>query len=547
VIKRFCFVFVFLSLCSAAMAQHNGMNMPANETPAKLVSGLGNLHHAVTTSSEEAQQFFDQGLTYIYAFNHEEAIRSFKRAAELDPKMAMAYWGIAYALGPNINSDVDPEREKAAYEAAQQALKLIGGANEKERDYINAVVKRYSNNPKADLKKLGVDFKNAMSALAKKYPDDLDANVLYAESIMNLIPWQLWTKEGKPVEGTLEAVAALESVLKRNPNHIGAIHYYIHVIEDSPYPERALPFVASLPKQTPAAGHLVHMPAHIYIRTGDYISAAKSNKDAAEADEAYIKANGANGFYSMNYYPHNVHFGTIANALAGNYKEAITGANKLEEMTLPVAGEVPMLEGYAATAIQVNVKFRKWDEILKKPKPASNYVVMNAFWHFSRGLAFAATNKISEAEAEQKLFNEKMKAVPKTLNFGFNNQITLLNLADKILSAQIAKSKRDYKTAIDLLTQAVTAEDNLNYDEPPDWWLFVRESLGGVLLMNKQAAEAEKIFREDLKRNPKNGRSLFGLMESLKAQNKTQESEAIKKEFNEAWRTADVTLKVEEL
>jgi tetratricopeptide (TPR) repeat protein len=545
--KRLMFVCTFLFSCSLVFAQHGAMPQLTNDAPARLMSGLGSLHHEVSTNNEEAQQFFNQGVTFIYAFNHDEAIRSFKRAAELDPKMAMAYWGIAYALGPNINLDVDPEREKAAYETAQQALKLSTNASEKERDYIAALVRRYSNDPKADLKKLALDFKNAMGELTKKYPDDLDAAVLYAESIMNLNPWKLWTKDGKPADGTLEAIAALESVLKRNPDHIGAIHYYIHAVEASPNPERALPYVAALPKQVPAAGHLVHMPAHIYMRTGDYIAAAKSNKEAAEADEAFFKSNGANGFYSMNYYPHNIHFEAIASATAGIYSESIETANKLEELCLPYLKEMPMLEGYAATAMQVNVRFRKWDEVLKKPQPDKDFVVMNAFRHFSRGMAFAAMNKLSEAEKEQNLFIERMKAVKTNTPFGLNSQTAVLKVADKMLAAQIAKAKRDYKTATALLKQAVAAEDELNYDEPPGWWLFARESLGGSLLMNKKAAEAEKVFREDLKRNPKNGRSLFGLIESLKAQGKTKEAEAMQKEFSEAWKAANVKLKIEEL
>jgi tetratricopeptide (TPR) repeat protein len=276
--------------------------------PASLMTGLGSHHHPVATGNAEAQRFFDQGLTLVYAFNHEEAIRSFKRAAELDPQLAMAHWGIALALGPNINLDVDPAREKAAYEAVRKALSMSAKAPENERAYIEALAKRYSIEPGADLKRLAVDYKNAMGELSKRYPDDLDAATLYAESMMNLRPWQLWSKDGLPAEGTLEIVAVLESVLKRNPNHIGAIHYYIHAVEASPNPEKALHYVAKLPAQVPAAGHLVHMPAHIYVRTGDYESAAQSNQEAAEADQTYIRMSGAQGVYPLMYYNHNLHF-----------------------------------------------------------------------------------------------------------------------------------------------------------------------------------------------------------------------------------------------
>ena len=276
------------------------------------MSGLGSLHHPVTTTNPEAQRFFDQGLALVYAFNHDEAIRSFKRAAELDPKLAMAWWGIGLALGPNINLDVDPEREKAAYDAVQKALALAAGASENERAYIAALAKRYSIDPKADLKKLDADYKQAMGELVKAYPDDLDAATFYAESAMDLRPWKLWTADGKPAPGTEEIVAVLESVLRRNPNHPGAIHYYIHAIEASPNPERALAYAPKLGELMPAAGHLVHMPAHIYQRTGDYEAAAQSNRDAAAADRAYMESNGAQGIYPLMYYSHNLHFLAIA-------------------------------------------------------------------------------------------------------------------------------------------------------------------------------------------------------------------------------------------
>src|SRR5258708_17432734 len=304
---------LLLSCGLTSFAQSPPMKTDAAEKPASLISGLGSLHHPVTTNNPEAQRFFDQGFALVYAFNHDEAVRSFKRAAELDPKLAMAWWGIGLALGPNINRDVDPEREKAAFDAAQKAQVLASGASDNERAYIQARAKRYSIDPKADLKKLNVDYHQAMRELAKTYPDDLDAATLFAESGMDLRPWQLWTAKGKPAPGTEEIVAVLESVLRRNPNHPGAIHYYIHTVEASPNPERALVYAPKLGKLMPAAGHLVHMPAHVYERTGDYAAAAQSNVDAAAADEAYIKASGAQGIYPLMYYSHNLHFLAIAN------------------------------------------------------------------------------------------------------------------------------------------------------------------------------------------------------------------------------------------
>lgn len=517
------------------------------EKPAKLVPGLGDVHHRVSTSNPEAQKFFDQGLAFIYAFNHEEAIRSFKRAAALDAKMAMAYWGIAYALGPNINLDVDPEREKSAYDATQQALKLAANAPANERQYIDALSKRYSNAPGADLKKLAVDFKNAMRELSKKYPDDADAAVLYAESMMNLNPWKLWAKDGTPTAGTREIVSVLESVLKKHPKHIGAIHYYIHAVEASPNPERALGYLENLVKMAPSAGHLVHMPAHIYIRTGNYAKAAASNQAAQTVDEAYIKQSGSNGMYPMMYYPHNIHFETVASTTGGNYKGALAAAEKLETFTLPIAKTVPMLEGFVATPMLVMVRFRKWDAILKIPPPEQNLAILNAFWHFARGMAFAGKGQIPNAENERKLFADLAKTVSADTPFGLNSQSDVFKIADSMLLAEIAKAGRDYQKAIEYFKQGIAVEDKLNYDEPPGWWLFGRESLGGTLLLSGNAPEAEKVFREDLRINRKNGRSLFGLWESLKARKKTAEAAKIQLQFNAAWKNADTVLKAGEL
>ena len=276
---------LFLMAMPAAQAQQHE-HATTTAPPATLVAGMGRLHHAIATKSAEAQRFFDQGLTYVYGFNHDEAIRSFRRAAELDPSSPMPHWGIALALGPNINSDVDPEREKAAYDEAQKAKRLMSGAPANERAYVEALVTRYSNDPKADLKALAVQYKDAMRAVMRQYPDDLDAATLYAESLMDLNPWQLWSPAGTPAAGTEEIVSVLESVLRRDPQHIGANHYYIHAVEASKTPDRALPSAKRLETLVPSAGHLVHMPAHIYMRTGDYLAAVSSNAIAAEVDRA---------------------------------------------------------------------------------------------------------------------------------------------------------------------------------------------------------------------------------------------------------------------
>ncbi len=538
----------FLFSSSIIFAQHNASShAPAVEKPATLMPGLDAHHRTVSTRHPEAQKFFDQGLTLVYAFNHEEAIRSFKRAAELDPQMAMAYWGISLALGPNINRDIDPERLKAAVEAAQKALSLSAKASENERALIEALVKRYSTEPGADLRKLAVDYKNAMGEVSKRYPDDLDAATLYAESAMNLRPWQLWNSDGKPAEGTEEIVAVLESVLKRDPNHIGAIHYYIHAVEASRNPERALAFAPTLTTAVPAAGHLVHMPAHIYMRMGDYKAAARSNDEAATADENFFKATGREGFYPLMYYNHNVHFLAVAQGMAGQYALAIASARKLEKNVAPHLKGMPMFDGFAATPVLVLVRFRKWDEILKLPQPEAGLQGMTAVWRFARGMAYAAKGQMAQAENERKLFLEATKSVPAESGYGLNPTSNVMKIAGHVLDARIALAQGNHKTAIELLRKGVELEDALAYDEPPGWFLPVRETLGGVLLKSGEHAEAEKVFRADLERNARNGRSLFGLMESLKAQGKKDAAQFVQKEFESAWKNADTQLRIEDL
>jgi tetratricopeptide (TPR) repeat protein len=537
-----------LSLSLLTRAQHTGHTPTPKAEAAVHVAGMGSHHHPVSTTNPAAQQFFDQGLSFVYAFNHDEAIRSFKKAAELDPQMAMAYWGIALALGPNINLDVDPEREKAAYDAAQRALALATKSPENERAYIEALVKRYSVDPKADLKQLAVEYKQAMGELVKRYPDDLDAATLYAESAMNLRPWKLWSADGKPAEGTEEIVAVLESVLRRNPNHIGAIHYYIHAVEASNNPERALAYAPKLPTLVPAAGHLVHMPAHIYHRTGDYEAAALSNKDAAKADEAYIKASGTKGLYPLMYYTHNLHFLAIAESTAGRFVEAMTAAKQLEAHVEPNLKQMPMLEGFMTVSPLVLVQFHRWQDIGKLPQPGAGRPGQKALWHFARGMAHEATGRIAEAEREHAALVETSKAIPAEASFSLNSASKVVKIAEHVLAGRIAMNKAgDSKSGIEQLRNAVALEDTLAYDEPQAWFLPARIWLGGALMKSGDYAAAEEVFRADLQRNKRNGRSLFGLTESLKAQGKTYASALVKREFEAAWKNADTTLKLEDL
>ena len=546
--NRFNSLFMLCILSELALAQTMQHHPSADTKPAVLMSGLGEHNHPVSTKNSEAQRFFNQGLTFIFAFNHDESVRSFKRAAELDPNLAMAYWGIALALGPNINLDVDPEREKAAYKAVQKALALSANAPEQERAYIESLAKRYSIDPKADLKKLAVDYKNAMGELVKRYPDDLDAATLYAESMMDLRPWQLWNKDGTPAEGTEEIVTVLESVLKRNPNHIGANHYYIHAVEASLHPERALPSAERLTTLVPAAGHLVHMPAHIYMRTGDYKSADQRNKVAAEVDQAYIKSSGVQRLYPLMYYSHNLHFLAVAYAMEGRFSDDKKAADQLEAHVGPHVKGMPMLEFFMPTSTLILVRFQRWDDILKSPAPDPGMVITTVIWHFARGMAYAATGKVKEAERERKLFIAAEKTIPADAAWDLNSGGNVLKIAELVLDARIALAKGNKKSSIELLRKAVDAEDALNYAEPPGWYIPVRESLGGVLMLNGDYAEAEKVFRADLHKNPRSGRSLFGLYENLKAQGKNYDAQLVQKEFEVAWKNADIQLKqVEDL
>jgi len=518
------------------------------ELPATLMQGLGSLHHPVSTSRADAQRFFDQGLTFVYAFNHSEAVRSFERAAQLDPQMAMAYWGIALALGSNINSEIDSEREKAAYGAVQKAHLLAAKGPDQERLYVEALAKRYSILPQADRKMLNLEYKNAMGDLVRRYPDDLDAATLFAEAAMVLRPWRLWTADGKPEDGTLEIVAVLESVLRRDPNHIGAIHYYIHAVEASPHPEWALAYAQKLPVLVPAAGHLVHMPAHIYERTGDYTSAAQSNRQAAQADEALVKARGVEGPSALLYYSHNLHFLAVAESMAGRFADSLAAARKLEAHVAPHLKAMPVVEVFMPTSTLILVRFRKWNEVLRLPKPEATLATPTTYWYFARGMAFAATGDIAKAEqAHQDFLNAAKGITEEMASAGGVTSDGARRVADHVLRARIAGAKRDSKTEIDVLRQGVDIEDALAYDEPPAWYLPAREALGGALLRSGQAVEAERVFRADLERNRRSGRSLYGLMGTLTAQNRAYDAALVRQEFESAWRQADTQLRLEDL
>jgi len=536
------------ALCAAAAAQDYSTHN--QDRPVTMMPGLGDMHHPVSTKNAEAQQFFDQGLRLIYAFNHDEAARSFQHAAELDPKLAIAYWGVAEAVGPNYNDPASEDRFVKAHEAIQKAEELSVDASPSEKAYIQAMAKRFPGGANVDRRKAAEEYHDAMRGVAKQFPDDLDAATLFAESGMDLHAWGLWHPDGTPEVGTDEIVATLESVMRRDPNHMGAVHYYIHAVEASPSPEKALAGANKLASLAPAAGHIVHMPAHIYIRTGDYESAVKTNQRAAEVDRAYIKASGAQGIYPMMYYSHNLHFIAMCSAMNGNYDEAKKNADMLAAHVGPAVKMMPPLEGFMTIPTAVEIRFHKWDQILKMPQPDPAMKTTTVFWHFGRGMALAGTGKVADAEAEYKIVSDAEKATPEDVIFAMpvnNKAKDILKIATKVLGAKIALAKKDNAGAIAMFKEAITIQDSLKYGEPPDWFFPVRESLGAALLMNGNPVGAERVFRADLERNPRNPRSLFGLKQALKAQGKDYDAGFVEKQFNASWKGGDTQLKMEDL
>ena len=548
-------VLILLSLLSllapaAALADHSmgsSATTPSSSAPVRMIEGLSALHHPVTTTNKEAQQYFDQGLRLVFAFNHDEAIRSFRRAAELDPSLAMAHWGIAYALGPNINLPLDEPRAKAAHEAVTRASALTTGASEPERDYIRALQKRYSADPKADRATLDRAYRDAMGELYRRYPDDLDAAVLYAESMLDLTPWTWWSRDGKPAEFTEETIAVLESVLRRNPDHMGAIHYYIHVVESSPTPERALGYAERLPQLTPSAGHLVHMPTHLQINLGHYRAAAEGNVVAAKVDRDYITRDQVTGVYPAMYFNHNLHMSAVAYAMEGRYGDAMGPARELEGRVKTELAAMPGIEFFLPTPLLVDIRFRRWPQVLEAPQPPANAPATTAVWHFGRGMAAAGMNDLAGADRALAAFTQAANKVTPNMYWSINPTTHMLPVPRALLEARIARLRRDGAGALAALRHAVEAEDAMAYNEPRDWYLFARESLGGELLLQQKYADAEAVFREELRRRPASGRALFGLHEALLGQNRKYAAGLVKVELDRAWARAEQKLAAADL
>jgi len=514
-----------------------------------LLENLGNHHHQISTKNPLAQRYFNQGLILAYGFNHALAERSFQEAARLDSNCAMCYWGVAYVLGPNINAPMDDAAVPKAYTAIHKALLLAPQGSSAEQAYIQALAKRYAPKPVKDRTYLDQAYASAMREVYQNYPQDLDAATLSAEALMDLSPWNYWTKDGQPTTYTNEIVATLESVMNRYPNHPGANHYYIHAVEASQTPERAIKSAQRLENLVPGAGHLVHMPSHVYWRVGRYHDAARINERAIQVDETHAvggtRDQNAHSFYNLAYYPHNIHFLFAAAQMEGRSQLALKAARKLvAKIPAQAYRDVPVLEDFRPMPLFALVRFGKWQQILQEPQPASQLQYTIGMWHWARGLAYVKAGKLNEAQTEY----EQLRKIAQTqamqqLNLASSLKAsTLLDIASGVLAAELAITQGKQDEAITQLQAAVRIQDSLSYIEPPSWFYPVRHNLGAALLTAGRVKEAEAVYREDLRQYPHNGWSLFGLAQSLQAQGKTKDAQAVQKRFAEAWKYADVKL-----
>jgi tetratricopeptide (TPR) repeat protein len=512
-------------------------SLPAQQPSVPLYTDLGAHSRTIGTRVPLAQQYFNQGLRLVYGFNHAEAIRSFTRATELDSACAMCWWGIAYALGPHVNAGMDSASGVKAYQAAQRALALSGNASASERAYVRAVATRYAPVPPPDRAGLDSAYAREMSAVARMYPEDLDAQALSAEAMMDLRPWNYWTPQGTPYPGTEELVRLLEGVIARNPEHPGACHYYIHAVE-AVTPEKAVPCAERLARLMPGVGHMVHMPAHIYVRVGRYGDAAASNVHAIHTDETFIEGQKPVTVYSLAYYPHNIHFLAFVSTMAGRSAQAIEAARTLKaKVNLDVARQVFMLQEMVPYYVLTLTTFGKWDQVLAEPLPPSDIRMPLALVYYARGVAYAAKGQLPEARAALDTVRAIDQATPASAD-----QKTAVSIAVHALMGEIATRSGAADEGIAHFREALKIEDAGLYFEPPRWYYPMRHSLGAALLKAGRSAEAESVYREDLKRFPENGWSLFGLAAALRAQGKSTEAAAVDQRFAKAWAGSDVIL-----
>ncbi|HKY00257.1 MAG TPA: tetratricopeptide repeat protein [Steroidobacteraceae bacterium] len=516
---------------------------------ANLLEGLGDYSMPVTAKSPEVQRWFDQGLAMTYGFNHDAAERSFLKAAELDPDCAMCWWGSALVLGPHVNSAMDPANNPKAWDRLQRAKRVASGATEKEQAFIKALSARYAENPPEVRKPLDEAYAVAMAELSAKYPDDLDAATLHAESKMDLQPWDYWDASGQPKGHTAEVVSTLESVMARDPEHAGALHLYVHAVEASPDPAKGVAAADTLRELLPGSGHLVHMPAHIYARVGRWHDAVVANQKAIVADDTYLAiCKPGPGVYPLGYVPHNHHFLWFAATMEGASEIARSAAAHTGERTSdPKLMRTPgfeAMQNFSLTPFYADVRFGRWDAVTAAPKPADDVPYMQAMWNYGQAMAAVAQGRIDDA----KKFHEALvpatenPAIEKMMAWDRYSLIGGVRVAERFVAAEIARSEKKYDDAIAALNTAVTIEDTLPYDEPPAWNWPTRLALGNVLLEAKKPADAEQAFRDELQRNPENGWSLHGLARALKAQGKKDEAQAAADRFAKAWANADVEL-----
>ena len=533
-VTRFGLVALVVLSAQFAMGQHH--SSAASEKPVSLLAGLGSWHHPIATANPEAQKFFDQGLTTVYSFNKHEALRAFRKAAELDPRAAMAYWGEAMALGPYINMDGDPDVQMKESCAAVQAGLKIAGSGSTERAWLEAAGTRCPEY--ADPAK----YIRAMHDLAGRFPDDPDTQTFYAEALMIPVRWKWYNADGQPAAGVAEAEQLLEGVMRRYPQHPGANHLYIHAVESSPTPERAVPSAQRLMGIVPAAGHMVHMPGHVWLAIGDFNNAIAVNERAVEVDRKYVAQEGLMGGYGM-YVLHNMQFLVHGHGMQGHSAEAKKAAQQMSAAIKEHASEMPEMAEVMSTWLFLDeLRANLWDEVLQAAKPTAPPLV--AAWHVARGLALAGKGQPGEARKEQAEFERVRKTVDRNMQWDTNKLGDVLDLASVVLDARLESSRA---RAVPKWKKAVGIQDGLVYDEPPAWYYPVRESLGGALLVSGDAAAAEAVFREGLRRSPNNGRMLFGLLESLKAQKKMEAARWVQREFDTAWRGADIQLRVKDL
>lgn len=503
------------------------------------LQNLGDHHFAISTDVERAQQFFDQGLRLAYGFNHREAERAFRETARVDPDCAMAYWGIALVNGPNLNKPMTEEGAARSLEAIRQAEALSAGASEREQAYITALSTRYADDGRSR-SDLDAAYAAAMGELSAAYPDDDDAATLYAAALMNTMPWDYWTPNGQPRPNTDTLVATLEKVLARTPDHPGANHYLIHALE-SVKPERAEGAADRLGPLMPGAGHMVHMPSHIYARLGRYEDAVEANLAAIAADEDYITQCRAQGIYPLAYYPHNIHFLWAAQTRLGRSSDAIASARKVRSKI--AEDQRDKMQNFVSVPLYALVRFGRWEEILAEPEPPASQGFVRLIWHYARGTAFAWTNRFDEAEAELTALRAlSEQPAPDDSVFWSAPPRVIDEIAEEVLAGELASLRGDDKAAIQHLDRAVRLQDELPYTEPPDWHYPLRHSLGPALLSGGKPVQAEAVYREDLRMNPKNGRALFGLVQAMRAQNRFGDAFETEKRFEAAWSSADYTL-----